>query len=877
MTGRTAQAASSLDPWIAVVIPAYRQPEYLQDAVLSAARQTLVRRTRIVIVNDGCPFPSTDWLGSYLKDAYPNSVYYLRKANGGLSSARNRGIRFALAAWPSVRAVFPLDADNRLSPTTLETLWRAIASSPEEVGWIYQDLAMFGRDDTVCRMGLPFSVYRLMHENFCDAGSLIHRRVFDSGVWYDEAMRRGYEDWDFYIQATGRGFKGHPIPGTGFLYREHGHSMLADTKSVHERVYDSIREKHRERFQPAELTSLEHSEVPRFALVATDEGTVRYATNPTDERSPRSTVAEFIDRAASWITDAKPKSTYVPPVIIFSGSDVIDALAHMRLLPGVLFLLQTKLGVTANASLGLRLAEDPFSLEMRIGPAEGRLVASAMSLLTLKQAVRFRGPRLAEHLIEMRAGEAARLTLVTGRAHFRGGHHRLASVLARKEGAGLEPAIEGIMADIAAKVDGGALVTTGEPARSPASHSFFAVQKHIGRGETTFPYTPPADRQEGSIDVVFATAWIRLGGVDQIVLALAGELSRLDPALRIHLALTEAGDVEADPTSLAAFETINFLPPGLPGRKRALLDVLSASDVVVNAHSTTGYRVLPEVKARTRAKVISCLQVIDFDAQGNPGGYPLLAAREYENLIDHFVVPSKQLRRSLVNFGVPRDKIHIIGNAPVVTPPSREGAMAIAREKSRRRYSVASPIRLLYCGRFDHQKGFDRIRGIASSLGEAGVPFDLTVIGRNVLSKSEGSVAIPGARFLPPTVDRQTLALRYAEADVLLLPSRWEGLPLAALEAMAFGSIVIATDVGALSEAIESGSNGFLLDPTMSDADISTRVVRMVADIVAEPHRYERIRLEACAAASATSWRSSARQLASLIRLVKQPIPLGGE
>jgi glycosyltransferase involved in cell wall biosynthesis len=725
-------------------------------------------------------------------------------------------------------------------------------------------------------MGLPFSVYRLMHENFCDAGSLIHRRVFDSGVWYDEAMRRGYEDWDFYIQATGRGFRGLPIPGTGFLYREHGHSMLADTKSVHERVYGAIREKHRERFRPAELTALEHSEIPRFTLVATDEGTVRYVTNPVDEGSRHSSVDEFVDRASSWITDAKPKRTYVPPMVVFTTSPVLDALAHMRLLPGVLFLLQTKLSVTANASLGLRLSEDPFSLEMRIGPAEGRLAASAMSFLTLEQAARFRGPRLAEHLLEMRAGEAEQTTLVAGRAHFRGGHHRLASVLSRTARPELEPAIEGIIARVAARVDGGAPTPTGDAERSPASHTFFAVQQHVGEGETTFPYMPPAARPEGSIDVVFATAWIRLGGVDQIVLALARELSRSDPALRIHLVLTEAGDVEADPSSLAAFETITFLPPGLPRRERALVDVLSAAGVIVNAHSTTGYRVLPEVKARTGATVISCLQVIDFDPQGNPGGYPLLAAREYENLIDHFVVPSRQLRRSLLNFGVPRDKIHVIENAPVVAPRSSDEAEAIVGGKCRRRYSPGNPIRLLYSGRFDHQKGFDRLRGIASSLAEAGVPFDLTLIGRNVLSKSDGSTAIPGARFLPPTVDRQTLALRYAEADILLLPSRWEGLPLAALEAMAFGSIVIATDVGALSEAIQHGANGFLLDPGMSDADLSARVANLVADIAAEPQRYENVRVGASEAVSTTSWRRSARQLASLIRLVNQPIPLEG-
>ena len=78
-------------------------------------------RLKVVIVNDGCPYLATDWMGRYLRDAFPGQVYYLRKCNGGVSAARNYGVRFAIAAWPSLRAVFPLDADNRLSPHTIRT------------------------------------------------------------------------------------------------------------------------------------------------------------------------------------------------------------------------------------------------------------------------------------------------------------------------------------------------------------------------------------------------------------------------------------------------------------------------------------------------------------------------------------------------------------------------------------------------------------------------------------------------------------------------------------------------------------------------------------------------------------------------------------
>jgi len=52
-----------------------------------------------------------------------------------------------------------------------------------------------------------------------------------------------------------------------------------------------------------------------------------------------------------------------------------------------------------------------------------------------------------------------------------------------------------------------------------------------------------------------------------------------------------------------------------------------------------------------------------------------------------------------------------------------------------------------------------------------------------------------------------------SQADALLLPSDWEGVPLVVLEAMAAGKPVVATKVGGVPELVEHGVTGFLVPP----------------------------------------------------------------
>jgi glycosyltransferase involved in cell wall biosynthesis len=77
---------------------------------------------------------------------------------------------------------------------------------------------------------------------------------------------------------------------------------------------------------------------------------------------------------------------------------------------------------------------------------------------------------------------------------------------------------------------------------------------------------------------------------------------------------------------------------------------------------------------------------------------------------------------------------------------------------------------------------------------------------------------------------RQDIPDVLAAVDIFVLPSLWEALPIALLEAMAMGKAVIATNVDGAPEIIEHGQNGLLIDLHELEKNISEALVRLCSD-----------------------------------------------
>ncbi len=118
-------------------------------------------------------------------------------------------------------------------------------------------------------------------------------------------------------------------------------------------------------------------------------------------------------------------------------------------------------------------------------------------------------------------------------------------------------------------------------------------------------------------------------------------------------------------------------------------------------------------------------------------------------------------------------------------------------------------------GRLVPQKGFDVLLEAFARLDTPEV--DLLIAGdgpeRRRLETLRERLGLGARVHLLGAVDRTTVASLYQGARLVACPSRWEGLPLVCLEAMASGRAVVASRVDGIPDAVGEGETGLLVPP----------------------------------------------------------------
>ena len=161
--------------------------------------------------------------------------------------------------------------------------------------------------------------------------------------------------------------------------------------------------------------------------------------------------------------------------------------------------------------------------------------------------------------------------------------------------------------------------------------------------------------------------------------------------------------------------------------------------------------------------------------------------------VDAFVVPGTASREYLTRLGVPDGRITVAPNAV---------DQAIFAAGTRRRTN--GPVRLLGVGRLALDKGFDLLLEAAD-----GLPVVIQLAGTGPEEARLRQLAGPNVEFLGQ-VERDALPDVYADADVIVMPSRSDPWGMVLNEAALAGRPLVSTNAaGAAHELIDDGVNGF--------------------------------------------------------------------
>lgn len=124
-------------------------------------------------------------------------------------------------------------------------------------------------------------------------------------------------------------------------------------------------------------------------------------------------------------------------------------------------------------------------------------------------------------------------------------------------------------------------------------------------------------------------------------------------------------------------------------------------------------------------------------------------------------------------------------------------------------YSSNKTVHFIYIGRYERRKGIEELNEVLTELISASIDFKFNFIGPIPENKKICSDKI---KYFGSIYDVSIIKKIIKESDVLICPSHSEGMPTVILEAMASELSVIATDVGAISEMVNS-ETGWIISP----------------------------------------------------------------
>ncbi|MBL7932744.1 MAG: glycosyltransferase [Bacteroidia bacterium] len=227
---------------ISIIIPAYNYGRYLGECLDSVLEQSYTNWECLVIDN-GSQDNTRDVVQTYVnRDA--RFIYHYTDQKG-VSYARNLGIQKSKGLY-----ILPLDADDKIGANYLAIAEKVLSSQPG-IKVVYCEAELFGASKGPWKLP-DYSWKGLLAENCIFCTALFRRNDALACGGFNENMKEGLEDWEFWIRLLTADAKVYKIPEVLFFYRiKHDSRNAVLDQQLQLKLRTRIFENHRKLYEDA--------------------------------------------------------------------------------------------------------------------------------------------------------------------------------------------------------------------------------------------------------------------------------------------------------------------------------------------------------------------------------------------------------------------------------------------------------------------------------------------------------------------------------------------------------------------------------------------------------------------------------------------------
>lgn len=219
---------------ISIIIPCFNDAKYVEQSVQSALDQTYSNK-EVIIVDDG----SNSETKKVLKKIESKVTKLITQDNQGQSTARNVGIKSAKGNY-----ILVLDSDDFFEPSFCEkAIGMFLKNKDIKIVSCYANL-LFENGSNKLYKPKGGTINEFLYANNSLGTAMFKKKDWSLSGGYDEEMRNGFEDWEFFIRLLKNGGEAIILKDVLYTYRKRNDSTTNKANKIKYKILNYIYNKH---------------------------------------------------------------------------------------------------------------------------------------------------------------------------------------------------------------------------------------------------------------------------------------------------------------------------------------------------------------------------------------------------------------------------------------------------------------------------------------------------------------------------------------------------------------------------------------------------------------------------------------------------------